>query len=80
MFHAHRAQDLDHLSRRLLHLAPGAIDEKHERRGRAIQHRHFGAIDGDDGIVDPRAGQRGHHMFHGAHRGVRIIGVGDLGA
>ncbi len=78
--HPHRPQHLDRCARRRLLDAAGAVDQEHERRAAAVQHRHFRAVELDDRVVDAARRQRRHHVLDGADAALRLIGEGQHGA
>src|SRR6185312_10713165 len=72
--------DLDDLASGFLFDGAGAVQQEQVWRSGPIQDRHFGAVEGDAGVVDSRAGQGGEDVLDSADPDVRVVRVGQDGA
>ena len=61
--HRDRAQNPQHPQWRGALCQPGRQDAAQERRGAAVENRHFGAVNLDQQVVHAAAVQRGHQVF-----------------
>jgi hypothetical protein len=68
LLHLDGLQDAQRAARRVVGLEPGLVDEDHEGRRAAVEHRDLGAVHLDQHVVDAQGQQRRQQVLDGVHR------------